>query len=83
MAIGGSVTLVHPRVNISVSEQVLFLAHGHSRSGKAEHCHLCGDFKVEADCSEVSLVITQFDSGESSSASPIQGYVRIPTKVCY
>lgn len=82
MPLGGPVTLIFPRISLSVTEQVLYLAFGQSRSGKSEHCRLCGDIKVEPDCSEVVLYLDQFVSSvDNNEDSNIPGAFQVPTKV--
>lgn len=74
---GDAITLVLPRVSISVTEQVLYLAYGQSRSAKVEQCSLCGEVRLEPDCSEITIFINQFQPGcidrlpESSSSDDI------------
>ena len=80
--LGGAVTLIFPRISLSVTEQVLYLAFGQSRSGKSEQCRLCGDVNVEPDCSEVVLYLDQFvTSADNNSDINIPGTFQVPTKV--
>lgn len=79
-AAGAPVDLQFPKVCISVSEQVLFLAYGQSRSGKIEKCYLVGDVSVEADCSEVVILLNSLSSAEANSMD-FPGTVNVPTKV--
>lgn len=70
-ALGSTLTLSLPRLNVSITEQVLYLAYGQSRSFKTEECLLCGSLKIEPDCSEVSLFVDQFLPENTSTQGEI------------
>lgn len=78
-ALGSAVTLTLPRLNVSVTEQVLYLTYGQSRSYKIEECFLCGNVKTEPDCSEVSLFIDQLNSEQTATHG---GTAALRTQVC-
>lgn len=60
---------------------MLFLANGQSRSGRPVSCTLCGEVRVEPDCSEVVLFLNQFElDGENHNESGV-GDLRVPTMV--
>lgn len=63
-AAGDSITVVLPRISLSVTEQVLYLAYGQSRSGKVEQCSLCGEVRLEPDCSEIIIFVNQFQPAD-------------------
>ena len=77
--IGEPIILTCPRLSLSVTEQVLYLAYGLSRSAKTAHCILGGVVNVEPDCSEIVIYVNQLQSDKSGSDDLSTFY--IPTKV--
>lgn len=81
-SIGEPVSLCCPRLSLSVTEQVLYLAYGLSRTSKAANCVLGGAVNVEPDCSEIVIYIDQLEPKnvtETSSGSSSSFWM--PTKV--